>query len=251
MIEVTGISKSFGRKKVLDNITFKVEPNNICCLLGKNGAGKSTLINIITQSIKQDEGRIIINDKEFSANTILVKEKIGLVSEANDLIQELTGFQFLAFRSLIFYMPEEIFEQRAKELVHYFFESSDDIYKQVSSYSAGMKMKLKIIASLLHAPQILIMDEPFANLDPLASEKLVILLSRFAQKDGNMVLLSSHDLMYAEKVATQICVLNDMQMVFNGSKTEFTENNGKKIDASLLAMIGSPEINTQQISWLV
>ena len=116
MMEVVGISKSFGRKKVLDNITFKVERNNVCCLLGKNGAGKSTLINIITQSIKQDEGRIIINDKEFSANTILVKEKIGLVSEANDLIQELTGFQFLAFRSLIFYMPEEIFEQRAKEL---------------------------------------------------------------------------------------------------------------------------------------
>lgn len=107
MTEVTGISKTFGKKKILDNISFEVKANNICCLLGKNGAGKSTLINIITQGLRQDAGKIVINNTEFYTNTVLIKEKIGLVSEANDLIQELTGFQFLTFRSLVFYMPKK------------------------------------------------------------------------------------------------------------------------------------------------
>lgn len=114
-----------------------------------------------------------------------------------------------------------------------------------------MKMKLKIMASLLHAPQILIMDEPFANLDPEASEKLIVLLSRFVQKDNNTVLISSHDLMYVEKIAAQICVLHDTHLVFDGSKTAFTENNGGEIDKSLFEMTGTKEANIQEIKWLV
>lgn len=173
MIEVLEISKAFKKKKVLERITFKIDANNICCLLGKNGAGKSTLINIITQMIRPDYGKVIINNKLFDRNSVLTKEKIGLVSDSNDLVEELTGFQFLTFRSLIFHIPKSLFLERAHSLIMYFFEGSDDLYKQISSYSTGMKMKLKIISALVSAPSVLILDEPFANLDPIASQRLV------------------------------------------------------------------------------
>ena len=251
MIEINKISKSFNKKKILKEITIKIEDNNICCLLGKNGIGKSTLINIITQTLKQDTGEIIINNVNFNKDSSLIKQKIGLANDSDDLIQELSGFQFLTFRCLIFSIPKILIEERIKSLVNYFFDDTDDIHKNISSYSSGMKMKLRIVASLLHVPEILILDEPFANLDIIAAEKLVLLLNSFSKIGGNIVIVSSHDLLYVEKIATQLCVIDKTEIIFDGSFEDFTKNYSSKIDQSLLNLINPEKITTKNLEWLI
>jgi len=251
MIELTGISKSYSNSnKVLDDISLAIQPNEVCCLLGKNGAGKSTLINILAQIIKADEGSIKINGHELSENTILINEKVGFVTQFDHLINVLTGEQFLTFQSLIFGMDKAEIYARISSLASFFFDNEVDIYKQIKSYSSGMRMKLKIMAALIHKPKVLIMDEPFANLDLIASEKLVLIIKEFVAKDGNCALISSHDLLYVDLIATHICVLDNKSISYGGSKAEFTHNGQFAINTQLLEAIESEPITTENINWL-
>lgn len=250
VIKVVDISKAY-KNKILDKINLTVEPGNICCVLGKNGVGKSTLLGIITQTTKQDSGEIIINNRVFNGSSTSVKEKMGILSQNDDLINPLTGWQFLQFQCLIFGMQQATINERIKSLAAYFFEDSEDILKSISSYSSGMRMKLKIIASLIHNPKILILDEPFASLDPIAAEKLVVLLNQFINKGDKVVLISSHDLMYVEKIASQICVLENKKVAFDGSKDDFTRRNTSSLDKTLLALINTEVICTESLGWLL
>jgi ABC-2 type transport system ATP-binding protein len=251
MIEMFGISKAYKKNKnVIQDISFQVLPNSICCLLGKNGAGKSTILNIITQITKADSGHVKICGKILTPKTIFPLEKIGVVSQYDNLINQISGYQFLRFQSLLFNIPKDISETRIKTLTEYFFDDFSDIQKQISGYSSGMRLKLRIISSLIHKPAFLIMDEPFAHLDPFSAEKLALLLKQFGQNETNAVLISSHDLMYVEKIATNICVINEGGLIFKGSLGEFTNYSASKIDESLFGLIDKNRISADNLSWL-
>ncbi len=250
MIEIRNVSKAY-KNKILHEISFSIHPNNICCLLGKNGAGKSTLLNIITQNVIQDSGEISINNQLYGNNETEISKIIGAVTNYSDLISELTGHQYLTFRGLIFGLSKSVLADRIQSLSEYLFDNHEDIHKSIASYSTGMHMKLKIISSMLHNPQILILDEPFSNLDAIAADKLMTLLRNFSQKQDNLILISSHDLSYVDKIASQICVLNDSHIVFNGSREEFTSNDSKDISATLLGLINPERKSLEQLDWLV
>ncbi|WP_031528292.1 ABC transporter ATP-binding protein [Dyadobacter crusticola] len=250
MIEILDVSKAY-KHKVLDSININVSPNNICCLLGKNGAGKSTLLNIITQNVIQDSGVIKINSQTYSTNETEISKIIGAVTNYSDLITELTGYQYLVFRGLTFGLTKSVLAERIGSLSEYLFDNHEDIHKIIASYSTGMQMKLKIISSMLHNPQILILDEPFSNLDPVAADKLMTLLKNFARKQNNLILISSHDLAYVDKIASQICVLHESRIVFNGTREEFTSNDSKDISATLLGLINPERKSLEQLDWLV
>lgn len=251
MIDIKCITKAYSRgNPIIEDISILVKQNEICCLLGKNGSGKSTTLNIVAQLVKQNSGQVIINSKEISDSEALIDLGVGMLSQFDNLIDQISGYQYLEFQGLLFKIQPSERENRIRTLTEYFFDDMADIYKQISGYSSGMRMKLRIIALLMHRPSILILDEPFSHLDPFSAEKLVVLLNEYKTMNDNLALISSHDLLYVEKVASRICVLHDRTLVFNGSIDEFTKDNQIQMGQKLFELVGEKQMSTENISWL-
>ena len=176
---------------------------------------------------------------------------MGFVGQEDLLINELTGMQYLTFHGLIFNMNKKEIKEKALSLSDYFFDNPNDIFQFISHYSSGMRMKLRIMTAFLHNPQIILLDEPFVHLDPVASERLIVLLKKFVLKNNNIVFISSHDLFYISKLCTQICVLQDAHFAFDGDIDSFTKNKTSQFDESFLQIV-NPEIkNTDNLNWLL
>ncbi len=249
MIEIIDLNKSFGRKRILDNINLSIEKGAAYALLGKNGAGKTTLIHLILNLLKPDSGKILIIGKENNKLNASDKKKIGVLGEDLALIEELNGYDFLFFIGKIYNIPKNILQQRVKDLFNYFFDNEEDLKKNISYYSTGMKKKIAFCASVLHTPDILILDEPFAGLDPLVANKMVDFLKCY-QKDYRTIFISSHDLNYAEKFATHIGVLNDSTFQFNSTLQEFTNNGINSLDSALIRILKPNDEEKINIDWL-
>ena len=252
MLELKHISKAYSKgKPVLEDVSFRVAVNQVCCLLGKNGAGKSTIINIIAQAIRQSEGEVIINGEVIMPRTVLARLGVGVVSQLDYLIDQLTGYQYLKFQCLLLKLDAETTRLRIESLVNFFFETPDDIFRPIASYSTGMRMKIRIITALLGKPGLLVLDEPYSNLDPVNAEKLTFFLSEFAAIDSHAVLISSHDLLYVDKIATRICVLHEQSLAFDGSKAEFTGNGMVPLDQVFFQYVDAKPSSMQPVNWLL
>lgn len=252
MIEVRHVFKEYDKgKAVLEDISFRVDDNQICCLLGKNGAGKSTIINILTQVVRQDRGEVLLRGKAVDARTVLAREGVGIVSQFDYLIDQLTGYQYLKFQCLLHQLDRETTRRRIASLTDFFFETPGEIHQPISSFSTGMRMKTRIISALLHKPAILLLDEPFANLDPVNAEKLTAFLGEFARTESHLVLVSSHDLLYVDKIATQVCVLHERRVAFEGGKDEFTRNGTVPLEQVFFQYVDAKPSSLENIGWLL
>ncbi len=227
-LEVVNLSKNYGQKEVLKNVSLTINGGEIFCLLGKNGSGKSTMINILTNLLEPDKGKILFNGSSFSDKNTFIKKHIGLQSQYEQLIEELNTYDYLDLIGTIYEMKKTDIKERINYLVNYFFESDElkDLHKSISVYSAGMKKKVLLCSTLLHKPDIVFFDEPFINLDPIASNKLSNLLKNYINED-RIIFISSHDLLYVKNVSTTISILHSKEIVYR-ARTEnipFSENN--------------------------
>lgn len=249
-IEITGLSKTFGKKQVLQELSLTVESGQIYCLLGKNGVGKSTFLNCILDLVQPDSGSISLFGKDYHQHQLEVKQNLGALCEDNPLIEEFTGMEYLSFVAKLYKLPVAEAEQRISSLVNYFFTDKESLHKNVAGYSTGMKKKVGIAAAMLHKPQVLILDEPFTGLDPIAAQLLVQLIRSY-RNANRVILISSHDLNYVEKIATHIGVLNDGQLMYNGSVQEFTMNGSNLIDQALFQLL-LPHHNAEtNLDWML
>lgn len=249
MIEINNLTKIYKIVKVLDSISLKIENGSIYALLGKNGAGKSTLINIMIDLIKPDSGKIQINNKAHNTFTKEDKLNLGVVSEDLALIEELNGLEYLTFIGKIYKLEKMVLTKRIKDLFNYFFEDEKDLNKSIASYSTGMKKKIAFCASVMHTPNILILDEPFSGLDPLVANQMIEFL-RIYKKNDRIIFISSHDLNYVEKIATHIGVLDASKLVFDSTLDNFTENGEKALDQALLKIIKPNNSELKNIDWV-
>ncbi len=249
MLEIQNISKKFGKKEVLKSLSFKVDNGTVYSLLGKNGVGKSTLINVVIDLIKPDEGEIFINNNPHNKLNTIDKKNIGVVGEELALIEEISGSDYLFFIGRLYKLPNSTIKNRIDDLVKYFFEDNNDLKKSISKYSTGMKKKLAFCAAVLHTPNILILDEPFSGLDPLVANQMIEFLNIYRNKN-RVILISSHDLSYVEKIATHIGVLDNGILQFNSTLKDFTENGTNTLDSALLNVIKPNETKLQKIDWI-
>lgn len=249
MIEIKNLTKSFGKNTVLGNINLNLERGDVYALLGKNGVGKTTLINTVIDLIPLDKGTILINGKEHNKLEKKDKQSLGVVGEDLALVEELNGLEFLSFIGKIYNLPKKTIDKRIKDLFNYFFEDEKDLKKNISRYSTGMKKKIAFCSAILHTPDILILDEPFSGLDPLVANQMIEFLKIYQQKDRT-IFISSHDLNYVEKIATQIGVLNDSKLIFNSSLQDFTDSGINSIDNALLKILKPNASELSKIDWL-
>lgn len=218
MIEIKNVTKKYGDKKALDNISFTVNDGEIFAFIGHNGAGKTTLIKSIVGIHDFEEGDIIIDGVSIKENPLECKKKIAYVPDNPETYEHMKGIDYLNF---IFDMYEIDQETREKNIKKYasIFEIEDKLTDTIESYSHGMKQKIVLIAALAHNPDILIMDEPFVGLDPKAVFDIKEILNEMI-KDKKIVFYSTHILDVAEKLCSRVAIIKNGKIIKSGSMKE-------------------------------
>lgn len=222
MLKIEGLTKKYGHKKAIDNLSIEIKEGEIFGFIGHNGAGKTTTIKSIVGILEFEEGKIYIDGIDIKDNPIECKKKIAYIPDNPDIYENLTGIQFLNFISDIY----EIDKEKRMDLVKRYskiFELEENLSDLISSYSHGMKQKLVIISALIHEPKLLVLDEPFVGLDPKASFKLKEIMKEMTQ-NGSSIFFSSHVLEVVEKLCDRVGIIKNGNLITCGTVSEVKGN---------------------------
>lgn len=229
MLEIKEFSKTYrGGVRAVDRLTLNVEPGDLCAFIGHNGAGKSTTIKAIAGVLSFEEGKITIDGHSVRTEPMACKKILAYIPDNPDLYEHLTGIQYLNFIGDIFGIPSELRTERISRFSR-LFDLESSLGDLISSYSHGMKQKLALISAVLHDPKLLILDEPFVGLDPLASRALKDLM-RSLCAEGCAIFFSTHVLEVAEKLCNKVAVIHQGRLLFTGTMSGLL---GRKKGASL------------------
>lgn len=212
MIEIKNVSKTYnGKKKVLKNISFKIESGEIFAFIGHNGAGKTTMIKCIMGILDFEEGDILVDNKSIKEEPLECKRIMAYVADNPDLYENMKAIEYINF---ICDMYEISKEERFKNIQKYsiMFEIDDKLNDEISSFSHGMKQKIALIAALSHNPSVLIMDEPFVGLDPKAVFDMKEIMKKMC-KEKKTIFFSTHILEVAEKLCHRVAIIKDGKIV--------------------------------------
>lgn len=211
-IELENLMKRFADKRAVDNVSFKMKQGNILGLLGPNGAGKTTIMRMIMNIIAPDSGIIKILGEHFSES---LKEKIGYLPEERGLYRKMKVSETLEFFGELKGMKAAEIKTKGKMLLEK-FNLENDYNKKIEELSKGMAQKLQFIITILHSPDLLILDEPFSGLDPLNIELVKdIILEK--KKEGVSIIFSTHLMDYAEKIVDAVVMIDSGKKVLDGS----------------------------------
>lgn len=218
MIEIKNVTKKYGDKVALNNISFDINDGEIFAFIGHNGAGKTTLIKSIVGIHDFDAGDILINGKSIKKDPIACKKEMAFVPDNPELYENMKAIDFINF---ICDMYEVDLETRQKNIKKYAssFEIEDNLGDLISSFSHGMKQKVALIAALAHNPKILIMDEPFVGLDPKAVFDMKETMNEMI-KEGKIIFYSTHILDVAEKLCSKVAIIKKGELIKVGSMDE-------------------------------
>ena len=211
MIEIKNLTKKYGEKYAVNNLSLKINDGEILAFIGHNGAGKTTTIKCLMGIIEFDEGDILIDGKSIKEKPIECKKIMAYVPDNPDLYDNLKAIEFVNFICDIYEVPLEKRKERIEKYSK-LFEIDTELNNPISSYSHGMKQKIALIAALAHNPKVLIMDEPFVGLDPKAVYDMKEIMRDMA-KDGKTIFFSTHILDVAEKLCDRVAIIKDGTIV--------------------------------------
>ena len=212
MIEIKNVSKTYnGKKKVLKNISFKIESGEIFAFIGHNGAGKTTMIKSIMGILDFEEGDILVDNKSIKEEPLECKRIMAYVADNPDLYENMKAIDFINFICDMYEVSEDIRRENTLKYAK-MFEIEDKLNDDISSFSHGMKQKVALIAALAHNPKVLIMDEPFVGLDPKAVYDMKEIM-RDMTKNGKTIFFSTHILDVAEKLCDRVAIIKDGTIV--------------------------------------
>ena len=215
LIEIRNLTKSFGSKKAVDDLSIAIQAGEIYGFIGHNGAGKTTTLKSLVGILQFDEGEILIDGCSIQKDPIVCKKKIAYIPDNPDLYDFMTGIKYLNFIADIYQMEEAVRNERIQKYAD-LFEITEDLGQAIAAYSHGMKQKLAIIAAWIHEPKIIIMDEPFVGLDPKASHLLKGMMREVCDK-GGAIFFSTHVLEVAEKLCDKVAIIKGGQLIRSGT----------------------------------
>ena len=218
MLHIEHLTKTYGDKRAVDDLTLHIAPGEIYGFIGHNGAGKTTTLKSIAGILRFDAGEITIDGHSVKTEPIACKQRLAYIPDNPDLYDFMTGIQFLNFIADIFGLSAETREERIAEYAGA-FELTEDLAQPVSAYSHGMKQKLAMIAAWIHEPRLILMDEPFVGLDPKASHLLKGMMRSFCD-GGGAIFFSTHVLEVAEKLCDKVAIIKSGKLVKAGTMDE-------------------------------
>ena len=230
MLKIEHLTKSYGEKKAVDDLSLHIEKGRIYGFIGHNGAGKTTTLKSIVGILKLEEGEIYVDGKSIKQEPMACKSMIAYIPDNPDLYEYLTGIKYLNFIADVYQVSQEDRKERIKKYGD-LFELTESLGQPISSYSHGMKQKLAIIAAFIHKPKLMIMDEPFVGLDPKATHLLKGLMRELCD-EGGAIFFSTHVLEVAEKLCDDVAIIKSGKLVTAG-KTEDVVGNESLEDVFL------------------
>ena len=222
MLRIEHLTKTYGEKKAVDDLSLHIEPGQIYGFIGHNGAGKTTTIKACCGILKFDAGEIYIDGKSIKTQALECKREMAYIPDNPDLYDFLSGIKYLNFIADVYGVPADARNERIHKYAD-LFELTDDLAQPVSAYSHGMKQKLALISALIHEPKLIIMDEPFVGLDPVASHKLKTIMREHCDK-GGAIFFSTHVLEVAEKLCDMVAIIKSGKLVVSGTMEEVRGN---------------------------
>ena len=218
MLRIEHLTKTYGDKKAVDDLSLHIRAGEIYGFIGHNGAGKTTTIKSCCGILQFEEGEIYVDGVSIREDPISCKRKIAYLPDNPDLYEFLSGVQYLNFVADVYGVSKEDRERRIKDYAD-LFGLTEDLAQPISAYSHGMKQKLAIISALIHSPKLLIMDEPFVGLDPKAAHELKQIMRRLCD-NGSAIFFSTHVLEVAEKLCDKVAIIKGGRLVISGTMEE-------------------------------
>lgn len=215
MLKIEHLTKTYGDKKAVDDLSLCIALGEICGFIGHNGAGKTTTLKACAGILQFDAGEITVDKKSVRSDPIGCKRSLAYIPDNPDLYEFMTGIQFLNFIADIFGIGAGERTERIRRYADA-FGLSDDLVQPIGAYSHGMKQKLAVISAWIHEPKLIMMDEPFVGLDPKAAHLLKQMMREACAK-GSAIFFSTHVLEVAEKLCDKVAIIKSGRLIRSGT----------------------------------
>ena len=225
MLEIKNLTKTFGQKVAVYDLSLHIAPGEIFGFIGHNGAGKTTTLKCVAGIQNYDAGQFLVDGIDLAADPLACKRRVAYLQDNPDLYDFMTGLQYLNFVADIFQVPADVRRARIEEYADA-FNILGDLNSPLSQYSHGMKQKLALVSAWIHDPKLIIMDEPFVGLDPMAAHRLKEMM-RAKCDEGSAIFFSTHVLEVAEKLCDKVAIIKGGRLIKCGTMDDV------KGDASL------------------
>ena len=224
MLDIQHLTKTYGEKKAVDDLTLHIAPGEIYGFIGHNGAGKTTTLKSVVGILQFDQGEITIGGKSIKTDPLACKRLLAYIPDNPDLYDYMTGIKYLHFIADVFGVDAQTRRERIRTYADT-FELTGDLAQPIAAYSHGMKQKLAIIAAWLHDPRLIVMDEPFVGLDPKAAHLLkgahtLKGMMRQVCDNGGAIFFSTHVLEVAEKLCDKVAIIKGGRLIRSGTMEE-------------------------------
>ncbi|HEV8254602.1 MAG TPA: ABC transporter ATP-binding protein [Vicinamibacteria bacterium] len=250
-IVVRGLTKVFGAKAAVDQLSFRVARGRFFGFLGPNGAGKSTTIRMLTGMLRPTAGEALIEGLSLEKEPLAIKAIIGVLPEELPLYERLTGEEYLHFAGRMYGLSRAEARRRVEELLE-FLSLTEERAKMIVDYSQGMRKKTALAAALIHNPRVLFLDEPLNGIDPISGRVVTDLLRRLAAK-GVTLFFTSHVLDVVERLCDEVAIIDRGRMVAQGTLDEIRVQREVGRDASLedvFLKLVTADVQRQDLSWI-
>ncbi|MGA4732081.1 ABC transporter ATP-binding protein [Micromonospora taraxaci] len=245
-LRLIGLSKAFGDKRAVDHVDLEVPGGSFFGLVGPNGAGKTTSLSMAVGLLRPDSGRAEIFGVDVWADPVRAKELIGVLPDSLGMPERLTGREVLTYLGLLRGMDPEAVAKRSQELLEVLeLDRADSTL--VLEYSTGMRKKIGLATALLHAPKLLVLDEPLEAVDPVSAATIKVILQRFVAAGGSVV-FSSHVMPVVEQLCDHVAVVTGGRVVASGPLDEV--RGGSTLENRFVDLVGGQPVSAGELSWL-
>ena len=245
MVAIRGLTKFFGQMCAVNQLNLDIPAGSMFGFVGPNGAGKTTTLSMATGLLRPDAGQVWVNGIDVWANPHAVKSKIGILPDRLRLFDRLTGQELLTYTGLLRGMDKKVVAQRSADLLQA-LGLADDARKIVADYSAGMTKKIGLACAVLHAPDLLVLDEPFEAIDPVSARAISEILGGFV-RDGGTVILSSHVMDTVQRLCDHVAIIAHGQLLAAGTVAAVAA--GADLESRFIELVGGGSSHGE-LSWL-
>lgn len=244
-IEIRGLTKAFGQKVAVDRINLDIPSGSFYGLVGRNGAGKTTTISMVTGMLQPSEGTAYVRGIDMWADPLKAKAHLGVLPDGVHLFDKLTGEQLITYSGYLHGIDKETVASRVKDLLTA-MDLTDAAGRAVADYSAGMTKKIALAAALVHAPSVLILDEPFEAVDPVSAANIQDILRGFVASGGT-VIISSHVMDLVQRLCDHVAVMDSGRILAAGTVDEVRA--GMSLEERFVQLVGG-RTSSEGLSWL-